>query len=296
MGGFGVFIFAIPRHVEDNHTNTQAIVVLTGGRERLKTGYQLLKDNRAHMIFISGVHPEENLKSLFKLLETSGVIAREERKPLTPVTHLGFDAENTKENAEETAAWVKKNKVTSLRLVTAAYHMPRSLLELHRLLPQTTIIPHPVFPNGFTPLRWWRYEGAFSLIFSEYNKFLWAFMRMHVPFETHPLTSEREPLMNQIYKILTREEWQKFQKEGVFYGSSLDLKDGFMHCALEDQYPKIREKFLKNQSPVILLSIDPKKLPEGALKIEANKPGGTEYPHLYGSLPLDAVISWKAIS
>lgn len=132
------------------------------------------------MIFISGVHPEESLKSILRILEASGVVCHQDRAQLASATYLGYDAKNTQENAEETAAWLKKMSVTSLRLVTAAYHMPRSLLEFEHLLPHITIIPHPVFPNGFNRSHWW-HESTFHLIFSEYNKFLGAFVRMHMP-------------------------------------------------------------------------------------------------------------------
>lgn len=182
FGGLSIFYYAIPQHVQDDTTSTQAIVVLTGGRERLKTGYQLLNAKRADVIFISGVNPEENLKSLFKLLETSKVIQKEDRAHLASTTYLGFEANNTKENAEETAAWVKQKNITSLRLVTAAYHMPRSLFEIKHMLPHITIIPHPVFPHGFNKSQLWRNAGIFSLIVSEYNKFLGAMIRIHLPF------------------------------------------------------------------------------------------------------------------
>ena len=51
-------------------------------------------------------------------------------------------------NAEETAAWMAEGDRTSLRLVTAAYHMPRSLALFRRLMPDTKILPHPVFPES----------------------------------------------------------------------------------------------------------------------------------------------------
>jgi len=35
----------------------------------------------------------------------------------------------------------------TLRVVTAAYHMPRALIELRRTLPQVELVPHPVFPE-----------------------------------------------------------------------------------------------------------------------------------------------------
>jgi uncharacterized protein (DUF952 family) len=102
--------------------------------------------------------------------------------------------------------------------------------------------------------------------------------------------------MQFIYKILTPHEWEQFQGETVFLGSLMDLKDGFIHCSQEDQYPAIKEKFFKDQSLVILLQLDTQKLPEGTLKIESNRPGGTEYPHVYGSIPLDAVTSWSTLA
>lgn len=72
-------------------------------------------------------------------------------------------------------------------------------------------------------------------------------------------------------------------------------KSGFVHCAKESQYPKIKDKFFKDQRPLILLLIDVKRLPEGILKIEENRPGGDEYPHLYSPLSLDAIVSWATL-
>lgn len=181
VGGLGVFIFMIPNQVRDEQTKTQAVVVLTGGRERLKTGFQILCSKRAEMIFISGVHPKETLKSLLKTFEPSGAICMQDRSDLAATTHLGHAARNTKENAEEVARWLEQIPAKSFRLVTAAYHMPRSLLEFNHRIPQVTIIPHPVFPNGFNRSNWW-HAGIFHLMLSEYNKFLLAFIRIHIPF------------------------------------------------------------------------------------------------------------------
>lgn len=182
IGGLGIYVLSIPQHVVDDHTQTEVIVVLTGGRERLKTGFQLLCAHRAKVIFISGVNPEETFKTLLKTIDIPGISCPLNRDQLVSSTHLGYTAKNTKENAEETAAWVKQMGITSLRLVTAAYHMPRSLMELRYLLPQATIIPHPVFPYGQSRFRWLLNEGAFHLVFSEYNKFLWGLARRFIPF------------------------------------------------------------------------------------------------------------------
>jgi hypothetical protein len=52
--------------------------------------------------------------------------------------------------------------------------MRRSLLEFHRAMPHVTMIPHPVFPEGFRAGEWWRWPGTLNLLISEYTKFLAA--------------------------------------------------------------------------------------------------------------------------
>lgn len=176
--GFAIFFISIPNKVADDQSYTESIVVLTGGRERLKTGFHLLCDQRAKVIFISGVNPEETLKSLLKTVDLAKMTCTLDREQLTASTYLGYIAKNTKENAEETADWVKQRGITSIRLVTATYHMPRSLMQLKHLLPHVTIIPHPVFPYGHDKLWWWN-EGALFLVFSEYHKFLASYVRTY---------------------------------------------------------------------------------------------------------------------
>ena len=78
---------------------------------------------------------------------------------------------------------------TSLRLVTAAYHMRRSILEFRRAMPGATIIAHPVFPDAFKRDQWWRWPGTVHLLATEYTKYLAAeTRRLFIP-----KTSERKP-------------------------------------------------------------------------------------------------------
>lgn len=99
-----------------------------------------------------------------------------------------------------------------------------------------------------------------------------------------------------LYKILTPEEWHQFQSDKVYKGSALDLKSGFIHIAFEDQYPAILAKFFKpEQRPLILVRVDTKLLKPGTLKVEPNKPGGEKFPHIYGEIPFNAVMSHKIL-
>ncbi len=67
--------------------------------------------------------------------------------------------------------------VTSLRLVTSGYHMPRSLLEFRQAMAGIEIIAHPVLVDHVKVGRWWAWPGTAGLIIGEYNKFLLAWVR-----------------------------------------------------------------------------------------------------------------------
>ena len=97
--------------------------------------------------------------------------------------------------------------------------------------------------------------------------------------------------MDTLYKILTPDEWDKFQQDRVFRGNALDVKGGFIHIAFADQYQAILKKFYKDQRPLILVKVSAKLLKPGTLKVESNKPGGEKFPHIYGEIPIAAVIS-----
>ena len=87
---------------------------------------------------------------------------------------LGYEADNTRGNALESAQWMGEQGYGSLRLVTASYHMPRSLLEFRRVLPEIEIIAHPVFSENYHQEDWWLWPGSARLLISEYNKYLIA--------------------------------------------------------------------------------------------------------------------------
>lgn len=154
---------------------TQAVVVLTGGSERLRTGLDLLEKGAAERLFVSGVHPGTKLDALLAEVRPAPPAAVRAR------IELGHVAADTVGNAIETAVWARERGVTSLRLVTAGYHMPRSLLEFHAALPDVDIVPHPVFPDNVKQEDWWRYPGTTLLFATEYTKYLVAHLRLMLP-------------------------------------------------------------------------------------------------------------------
>jgi uncharacterized SAM-binding protein YcdF (DUF218 family) len=168
--GLVVFATTLPSAVDDNTTHTDAIVVLTGGSERIDTGLKLLSDGLADRLYISGVGGQ---------LRRGDILAEATADPaLKSRISLGT-APNTPGNATETAAWAHAAGVHSIRLVTAGYHMRRSLLELQAAMPDVRIIPHPVFPPRVKS-DWWRWPGTASLIAREYTKFLLTWLRQRL--------------------------------------------------------------------------------------------------------------------
>lgn len=172
LWSIGLIWFAamLPRQVADTKRKTDAIVVLTGGSDRLGVALDLLSAEKASKLFVSGVYRGVDVRQLLDLSQHSP-------EDLSCCVVLGYEADNTRGNAIETAAWMKEQGFTSLRLVTATYHMPRSLLEFRRLMPAIEIIPHPVFPEHFKSDEWWMWPGSSSLLITEYSKYLVALVR-----------------------------------------------------------------------------------------------------------------------
>jgi uncharacterized SAM-binding protein YcdF (DUF218 family) len=174
--GLIAFVTRIPRSVDANLAATDAAVVLTGGSERLEAGLALLASGQAKKLLVSGVNKDVDIATLLASLEPAEV------PKLAPETiacciALGYSAEDTRGNAIETADWMRQQRFKSIRLITAAYHMPRSLLEFHRAMPGVQVLPYPVFPRQVRQEGWWRWPGTTTLLVREYNKYLVALLR-----------------------------------------------------------------------------------------------------------------------
>lgn len=154
----------------DAADQTDAIVVLTGGSRRVATGLTLFRSGLADAMFVSGVHQTVEVRELLAL---AGLHAED----LDCCIVLGYDAADTKGNAAETAVWMTNQGYSSLRLVTANYHMPRSLLEFAMATPENRVVPHPVTPDTIDVSEWWRDRSAAALVVGEYNKYLVVLLR-----------------------------------------------------------------------------------------------------------------------
>jgi uncharacterized SAM-binding protein YcdF (DUF218 family) len=150
-----------------------AIVVLTGGSNRLDAGFDLLEKGFGKKLFISGVYRGTEIKKLLKHWKD------EPQSNLDCCVVLGFEADNTAGNAVETIDWLRRQNYTSLYLVTANYHLKRALLEFNRIAPNLDIAPFPVAPDHLDLNLWWQSPLTRNLVLREYMKYIAAYL-LHI--------------------------------------------------------------------------------------------------------------------
>ncbi|WP_455481872.1 YdcF family protein [Bartonella sp. B35(2025)] len=118
-----------------------AIIVLTGGENRVETGLNLLQQKLGSRLLISGVNTTTNISRFTHITHINPQL-------FTCCVDIGHKAINTKGNAEESAAWIKKHHYKTIYIVTHDYHMWRSLRELKYLMPDINFIAYPIKKSG----------------------------------------------------------------------------------------------------------------------------------------------------
>jgi uncharacterized SAM-binding protein YcdF (DUF218 family) len=151
--GFVYFATVLPQPLIGGVTD--AVVVPTGSGGRIDRGLEVLDEGLAARMFVSGVDPDVT-RSEFAAQFKVG------RRRMRCCVMLGADAADTRGNGRETAQWVAKEKVKTLRLVTSDWHMRRASFELSQEMPANITILEDAVPA----------RPSFRLLFLEYNKLL----------------------------------------------------------------------------------------------------------------------------
>ena len=160
--GFLVFLTRLPD--APAHPHADGIVALTGGDARLDTAVALLEHGAGKRLLISGVAPDTEKETLGHMSDGGPRFAC--------CADLGYAAEDTRGNAEEAADWARGNGFHTLTIVTARYHMPRALEEIHAAMPEATLLAYPVEQGSIALKDWWRHPRTVALLHREYFKFL----------------------------------------------------------------------------------------------------------------------------
>ena len=173
VGGFFVFASSITRYVAASGVRADGIVVLTGGEHRLSEAARLLAEGRGKRLLITGANRMATREDLYRKSNLAPAL-------FDCCVDIGYEAMTTTGNAQETKAWAKDQHFTRLILVTSSYHMPRSLVELERAMPEVVFVPYPVVSQNFRTERWWLHGPTARLLLSEYVKFLPSAARLGV--------------------------------------------------------------------------------------------------------------------
>jgi uncharacterized protein (DUF952 family) len=91
-----------------------------------------------------------------------------------------------------------------------------------------------------------------------------------------------------VYKICPRALWQEARQGGAFAGAPVDRQDGYIHFSTAAQVAETAAKHFAGAADLILIAVDAGCL-GAALRFEPSR-GGDHFPHLYGALPLSAVL------
>jgi glutathione S-transferase len=96
-----------------------------------------------------------------------------------------------------------------------------------------------------------------------------------------------------LFHVVLPEDWEAAQRLGTYPWSTrgLTLDDvGFVHLSYEHQVQGVIERFYADRPDAFAVVLDPASL--GAeVRDEPADEGGELFPHLYGPLPLEAVVA-----
>lgn len=150
--GFAWFALLLPQPAA--LAKSDAVVVLTGGPNRIDRGLEILRSANSRKMLISGVDRDVRPPELAAQYAGSA-------KYFDCCIDLGFASVDTRSNALETARWAARNDVKTLRLVTHDWHMRRARFELDRALPDSIEVTNDAVST----------QPSLRALFKEYNKY-----------------------------------------------------------------------------------------------------------------------------
>jgi uncharacterized protein (DUF952 family) len=91
------------------------------------------------------------------------------------------------------------------------------------------------------------------------------------------------------YKVMSATELDQMQRDGIFRGSPADIADGYIHLSLGSQLAATLDKHFSGVADLVLAAVDLSRLGD-TVRWEPSR-GGQLFPHIYGALTVDAVVS-----
>jgi uncharacterized protein (DUF952 family) len=97
-----------------------------------------------------------------------------------------------------------------------------------------------------------------------------------------------------IYHVATLADWRQAQQSGTYamstYGRTLE-EEGYIHAARHDQVPVVRDRYYADvREPLVVLEVETDGL---EAEVRDEQVGDEVYPHVYGPIPVSAVVAWR---
>jgi uncharacterized SAM-binding protein YcdF (DUF218 family) len=170
VAGFLAFADSVTNMRPPDVAKADAIVVLTGGYQRIEQAIDLLKRGYGKRLLISGVNPQTTAGQIRRATRTSPDL-------FECCVDIGYSAIDTIGNANETASWIRDKGYRSVLVVTSNYHLARSLMELRRSDPGTEFVGYPVVASDLKTRAWYSEPDALRTMLFEYGKTIIAYVR-----------------------------------------------------------------------------------------------------------------------
>ena len=101
--------------------------------------------------------------------------------------------------------------------------------------------------------------------------------------------------MAALFHIARAADWDQANRDGVYristLGKHLD-EQGYIHLSFAHQVKSVADRFYRGMDDLVLLELDPGRL-AASVVVEPGEGTDTLFPHLYGDLPVDAVIAMR---
>ena len=153
--GFVSFAFTLGNPASAKAPDTDAAVVLTGGKGRIEHAIDVLRSGKASRLLVAGADPSVTKADLGRRIPGS-------QKLLKCCVDLGTESVDTRSNAEEASRWLAKHRFQSVRLITSDWHMRRAHYEFAKVLGSKYRLETDAV----------RTEPSFITLFGEYNKYV----------------------------------------------------------------------------------------------------------------------------
>ena len=96
-----------------------------------------------------------------------------------------------------------------------------------------------------------------------------------------------------IYHLTQKKNWEEAVNKGFYDAASL-YSEGFIHCSNKDQVHATLDRYFKDQSEILVLTIEKSKL-QAPLQYDFSTSVNQEFPHIYGPINMDAVVDVQMI-